>query len=33
VAALRDAAPGSEKVRLPARFVRLLASVDRKSVV
>ncbi len=27
VAALRDAAPGSEKVRLPARFVRLLASV------
>ena len=27
VAALREAAPGSEKVRLPARFVRLLASV------
>ena len=27
VAALRDAAPGSEKVRLPARGVRLLASV------
>jgi putative ABC transport system permease protein len=27
VAALRDAAPGSEKVRLPARFVRLLASI------
>jgi putative ABC transport system permease protein len=27
VAALRDAAPGSEKVRLPARFIRLLASV------
>ncbi len=27
VAALRDAAPGSEKVRLPARFVRLLASM------
>jgi putative ABC transport system permease protein len=27
VAALREAAPGSEKVRLPARFIRLLASV------
>ncbi len=27
VAARRDAAPGSEQVRLPARFVRLLASV------
>ena len=27
VAALRDAAPGSEKVRLPARGVRLLASI------
>src|SRR5205085_6457196 len=27
VAALRDAAPGGRKLRLPARFVRLLASI------